>query len=692
MHLLWKKHPVSRSWLCYMFLLGILCLLIICGIDFRGIALYGEIFPDGQPYQAIYEGEPLEQELTGKNDRLAGIAIRFCTYGRVNHNQVTVTLLQNQQSIHAWQFCADRLSDGQYEILLLPERWEQKKGCAYVVRIETDSGNETASKNDTVSQNDAASQNDTVSKSQTDFNFKKDFGMVTDSEKEPPENVIGVYTGWQEVSSENGLPGAQQKNLLSEGTLAVKTISVYIRARWIAAASVLAVLAVMGIAVFCGFSRMSLKRKYVLLAGAAGIVYLLVVPYGAGADETAHMMRAYEIAQGHLLSGKGEFGNARRMDGNLAPVDQIRSYSDTGVYRGLEADAGHLQTYIFPNTAIYSPVTYLPQVAGLWVAGVFTKQIFWLSFSAKAAGLLFSLLAVSAAFTYLPVRKYCLLVLAMLPMFLHQSAVITGDCFLNGMAVLFPAYVLYLAYRYEGNVGRTQVMALYAGAVLLGLCKLIYLPLAMLVFLVPEQGFASPKTRRRILTGAFAVACAASLFWFVLSSGYLWPKEGVDAAAQAVYVLRHPLRYLFTVMQTVLTGFDVAYWQFFGERLGALNLSSDRTAYYACALLLTLFCLEKEDTIQIRKKDKLILFLTAAAVTGLVFTSEYLQYTPVAAEYIDGIQGRYFIPVALLFCICMENRQVRLKKQNIDIWLFPFMGYLNLYAISGCMKHLLYGV
>ena len=40
--------------------------------------------------------------------------------------------------------------------------------------------------------------------------------------------------------------------------------------------------------------------------------------------------------------------------------------------------------------------------------------------------------------------------------------------------------------------------------------------------------------------------------------------------------------------------------------------------------------------------------LAAFAAVLLIFLSEYLSWTSVGAAFVDGVQGRYFLPIALL--------------------------------------------
>ena len=83
------------------------------------------------------------------------------------------------------------------------------------------------------------------------------------------------------------------------------------------------------------------------------------------------------------------------------------------------------------------------------------------------------------------------------------------------------------------------------------------------------------------------------------------------------------------------------------------------------------------------------MLVVALGVVALIFTSEYVQWTVVAEDVIDGIQGRYFIPIALMICIMVENKVLKLEKQKLEKYLFPFIGYINVFALISCINFLI---
>ena len=71
-------------------------------------------------------------------------------------------------------------------------------------------------------------------------------------------------------------------------------------------------------------------------------------------------------------------------------------------------------------------------------------------------------------------------------------------------------------------------------------------------------------------------------------------------------------------------------------------------------------------------------------VFGLMSTSLYLDWTSYKANIIDGIQGRYFLPILILVFIMMSNKSFEIKNNKIfnKNLLLLIMLIINFYVIN----------
>ena len=92
----------------------------------------------------------------------------------------------------------------------------------------------------------------------------------------------------------------------------------------------------------------------------------------------------------------------------------------------------------------------------------------------------------------MPFSKELLLLIALMPMSLQQAASLSQDSFTNAIAFLFVAYCFKIAYNIEKCSVKDKII-LFGLAVIISLCKIVYLPLILLYFLIPHDRMESKK-------------------------------------------------------------------------------------------------------------------------------------------------------------------------------------------------------
>ena len=82
-------------------------------------------------------------------------------------------------------------------------------------------------------------------------------------------------------------------------------------------------------------------------------------------------------------------------------------------------------------------------------------------------------------------------------------------------------------------------------------------------------------------------------------------------------------------------------------------------------------------------EHKLLYFLISFGVIFIVMLTMALAWTPMGYEVIEGVQGRYYIPIIFLLLICLQNSKFYLKKNIVKILLvvIPIMSVISIYNI-----------
>ena len=337
---------------------------------------------------------------------------------------------------------------------------------------------------------------------------------------------------------------------------------------------------------------------------------------------------------------------------------------------------------------------YFPMSVLMWLA-----RCLHLPFSVQyAAGrmgnLLFCILLNMTAIRLLQ-KKVLLTVIALLPTLIFQSCMITYDGVIFASLTLGVVFCLYM--RQHENMKRKKSLCLFFSALFLflwaSLAKPVYLPAALFLLFPLKNiiGRCPEKQKKRIkkFTLAIAVmmvlAAAGFAVWLILgiAGGNLLVASDLrggtsDVAAQLTSILQHPLSFLKMLLGEILTmdnfrNFgDPSLNRYLVSNLMFLNLYVLGTLKDAWSLILLpllamvfLASPEKREIPANIKAVRITALLTVLGSALLIWLSMYLFFTPVGSSGIEGVQARYFLPLALPFACLVQNRRICLKISEL---------------------------
>jgi uncharacterized membrane protein len=399
---------------------------------------------------------------------------------------------------------------------------------------------------------------------------------------------------------------------------------------------------------------------------AATLLFTLITPPFQAPDEDQHWFKAVLLSEGRLLAERhgGQVGAELPRDAvALRSIDfpgekaGVRFRASPGDLRRAwvndAARKGRVFTQ-FPNLANYAPTLYLPQAAGIAAAeAVGLPRIggFYLGRLMNAAA---ALLLLWLALVAVPWGRTALLAIAALPTFAFQAGSLSADASINGAAFLGLA----LALRFGDAVHRKGRLLL-AVSPFLGLAKGVYLPLVF-----AGARFQGTLRDRHFwtLAAAAVVGAAAFIAWMLYSGGEpalyttVSRKTGEQAttapmADQLAVLLGDPLRYARILAESFTERLPVYVLQIVG-RPGWNAFLLPLAAYALAAVMLASASASgKGPTASVGLRAWWLLLAAGGAV--LVETALYLTGTPYAADYIQGTQGRYFLPLLPLVLLAL---------------------------------------
>jgi uncharacterized membrane protein len=397
--------------------------------------------------------------------------------------------------------------------------------------------------------------------------------------------------------------------------------------------------------------------------GVFGSVMLsLAVPPLQMPDETAHAMRAAHVADGHVF---GEVIDVPRGDGTMVPIHggmidpalvaTIQSFMPLVSRPDRRATAAMWQPPLpwsservrtVAISTMYPPPFYLPQAAAVGIGRAAGWTVVNTLTAARIANALCAAVLGALAIALAGGAAVWLFAVLTLPMSL--SCLTTG----GPDALMLACSALAAALAGQGlRTGAGERGALAWLVLLLSLVITIrpaYLGLA----LVP-LALGGLSWRRRLAGGA--IVLAAGLGWSALvSGGGGMPKfgafQGADPNAQIALLLSEPWR-VPAIAQATLEQLWLAYAYTFVGVLGWLDTFLPPAYYRAAGIMLAAAAVATVlgGTRMTCGRFRPLWILAAVVLSlGGIFGILYLTWTPPGQAIVHGVQGRYFLPLALL--------------------------------------------
>lgn len=434
---------------------------------------------------------------------------------------------------------------------------------------------------------------------------------------------------------------------------------------------------------------------FVLFSLPTSLLLAVLVPPGEIADEPAHLLRADSLLYGQILgqrrpatyNGKpliepGLLGNATLFGVDMPPpVGHIAEKKVTPAQiAALEARPWSKGAIWIPSatTAIYLPIFYVPAAAAIGLSQTVDFSAYRTIQAARIANsLCFIALGVCALLLASRGRILLFSVLC-LPMAISLAASLNQD----GLIIATSALAFALLTRATAPRGR----AYWAAAVLITavvIVKLPYFPLALLL-LVPCVGRGQYRSALRAGLRAVAIAVVPGIIWTAIAMyfvatpfpplppyhpAYLWPGDpnvefqSPNVAAQAEVFLHRPLYPVILPARTIK-----ASWLGFRNEMvgwfGWLEFGLPPQMYplwvfaIACAIISEFF----ETPAHPRGPPPIATIIGVIAVAAAlcsIFDAEYLKWTRVGAPLIEGVQGRYLLPLLAACAVFIPVARIR---------------------------------
>ncbi len=428
----------------------------------------------------------------------------------------------------------------------------------------------------------------------------------------------------------------------------------------------------------------------------AGTYIALTTPFGAGFDEETHLVRIWQMSAlsfipnekvGQDMPYPAIYHNlSYRRDAIIRPVED-NFWATNG---DLPLDA---QDYIYtamPTRSVYSPLLLLPHAMIMRYLGrawdVSALKVFYIS---RLVGVLIYGLLAWYAVRKIPFGKWVMAVTALSPIVLFQAAVIGTDTLSFGIGFLFIAGCLAVAVKEEYGWLEWSLVVLLAA--LLFATKLNLTVMALLPLLILSPGrFTMKFGYLGLLLALAALWLIEVLGWGLIGFARLETAQAIaDPAEQVKFMLTHPLQFAGILLGDISVHGREYYLEWIAV-YGYKYWVVPRLVYFLFPLALALSLFSSENSLEPSRRIRFGLAFTFVVSALATIVAMYVSNTPVGSPTVDGVQGKYFVPIATLAILALTGlTRLKLPRWSIatvtTISLLLYLSglYLSYHVVCG---------
>lgn len=442
---------------------------------------------------------------------------------------------------------------------------------------------------------------------------------------------------------------------------------------------------------FCLFiKKVRLERVFIGAVLFTGMAYVVLMKPGIIPDEGAHYRSAYAYSNVVLGEGNGVNDPVVMRDEDISFYKRMaRAVPDPFEYQRMLSQfgrsAGSNEMRAIDKCPVQAPgFLYFPGAAGITIGRLLNLNALTVFYLGRIVNLLAFVLMAYWAVKKMPFYKMSMFAIIMLPMTAQLMGSYSYDIVIIGLALMLVAAIL--DYAYGQAKGAKDLIVIATLSILLGCSKAgAYIPLCALVWLIPQKKFATKKNRLLFvggtLLGTVLVCVLASMGQVSSSIGA--DRQVIADVAEAGYtigwVFRNPKEFILLLLNTVYKEGDFIFSSLIGKDLGWFNYPVQMVVVIGFLLVFLLSATHVsggENGIVVGGKAKIGILIGIVISGGIIAAAMLLSWTLLSSKSIQGIQGRYFIPLLLPLVLCLKNHTLVLKR-SIDRGLIFALGWLQ---------------
>ncbi len=430
-------------------------------------------------------------------------------------------------------------------------------------------------------------------------------------------------------------------------------------------------------------------RAFILFASLFGMMIIFIMPPFTGADEEAHFVRAYGISRGNFVIQDQEKVEMpvefRKTIGCLQDKRPVPGEMYTYSYNSygnekqktltcMNAAGEEKEVYepVMTSASGYSPLTFIPQVAAIYISDLFKAPIYIADYLVRIAVLAAYILMAGVAIKITPQRKWAMVGILLFPTAILQVSNPGADYMLIGSTAIFIAGIL--RSRQIDNVkDKVIYRKILALVVLAAVFMIVPKGLFPGICILPALFFFGSIRRDILIKSALAIlvlAIGVTWQWFAVSIVNTVSENSTSLTdfPRAFYV-------------TMFTGWANTDFIYSTPRLGIdtkIGMPSIAITVMNFLLAMYMFVDYGESKKKAQRSKEGIFFTASICIIACAIVIGTFAAMYVAASYLQhgdtgirGVQARYFVPAFLLLAAVPYVRKFASSEstyRTVTIW------------------------
>ena len=434
-------------------------------------------------------------------------------------------------------------------------------------------------------------------------------------------------------------------------------------------------------------------NKVFIILSLYFIPLVFIIPPYDVPDEPVHYMRAYKLS---LITNKNKKASDPSTVTFYGPDMKCLAYGQfqnpsahfnlSKFSSCIKEKQNQLQEsgddYAKNNISFAHPIAHIVPAIGVKIADVFSNSPVKIFMAGRIMNCIVSILGISYAIKKSKSNKLIFLLISTIPMFVQQMVSYSYDSLLNTSCLI--ATSLTICILCNEKISKKDTIILTMSLTFILCSKSIYgLILLPSLFIRNKKGIKNYFKEHKPVIISILISLVVLLLWRIFGQHAAHKiLSNPSSGSNLTYIIHNPVK-IFGIAFNTLKINGWFYIQSFFGYFGWFIFKFDNIIYIIYLIMLYILIKNKDTaSVVLNKKIRIISICISLIVIAGVFGALYIDWSKYAMKYVDGVQGRYFIPIIpLLLISIIPKKQRNYKIDNNDAYQFANLS-LFIYVIT----------